>query len=97
MRRGTFYYSGPDGNGIVETDRSFCTLFPNPVSENLYFTFSGNYKQATFELFDIKGTKLISKIISSGDTEDMQALSSGIYFYTISANNEVQRGKLIKN
>ncbi len=72
------------------------TIYPNPVSEFLFFLFPDNCEQVDFELFDMKGKKLLYKTIKNGEKSDMQELPNGVYIYNLITNEKILCGKLIK-
>lgn len=62
-----FYYSEQNLTSVSETNVAVVNVYPNPVSENISFTFSDNYNQITFELFDMQGRKLLNRKIKNGE------------------------------
>ena len=93
----TYYYTdlGIISNGLTEIEEFI--VYPNPFSDYLTFNFDGEDSQITFELFDIQGSKVLSKSISNGDRLNMKSLNYGVYFYQIYYTGKWYSGKLIKN
>jgi len=74
-------------------------VYPNPVNNELTINHNLLVKEGTIslEIMDIMGRILINKTINNTNNQiDITVLSSGLYFYTISQNdNVVQSGKLV--
>ncbi|HET9057650.1 MAG TPA: T9SS type A sorting domain-containing protein [Chitinophagaceae bacterium] len=76
------------------------SVFPNPTVSNLVLLITNlENKNLSYQLSDIKGKILESKIISRSRTQiNMNALPSAIYFLNIfQKNKKVQFYKIIKN
>lgn len=73
-------------------------IFPNPTTSVLNINFSGkklSKMQAT--LTDIQGKKLLVAISSMNQLElDLSKFSSGVYFVTVSANDQKVTRKIVK-
>lgn len=91
-----YYYSGHIPTGISENTIRDFKIYPNPASNHVTITTSENYKTITFELYSIDGKKLIERQINSYESVSMEALSSGLYIYNITADGKRQTGKIIK-
>ena len=94
--RSTFYYSDQTINSVEQINRNISKIYPNPVKSLLSFSFSENVDNVTFELFDIQGRKIMTKVIKNDDQVNMQELNDGIYFYRLINANKIQTGKLVK-
>jgi serine protease AprX len=95
----------PPGGGeavsVDLTEQKLILVTPNPVKEKIVFrllrTMSSN---SDIEIFDNTG-KLIKRIsISAGNREVVwdakdDAVSSGVYFYSVKTENKTCSGKLI--
>ncbi|KXX71101.1 T9SS type A sorting domain-containing protein [Flammeovirga sp. SJP92] len=71
------------------------TVFPNPVKDFLKIHASQQYGTLQFEMFDLKG----NKIIQTNDKNEInvQEIPSGYYHYIITLDNsKIFKGKLIK-
>ena len=73
------------------------SVFPNPASDYITIIFAGEYPQATFELFDATGRRVILRQLENGERLNLEGIQKGIYFYRISAKEQMQSGELIKN
>jgi len=90
--------------GISQNNNEDFTFdaYPNPSNGNINFSFNLNKSQTIiFNIKDISGKEIYSstnhldagtQIITWNGSENVE---SGIYFYTVSLNNEVKSGKLI--
>jgi len=91
----TIYYEGASGQTAIHKNEKV-SIFPNPVSKYLNFSFTGNSNSATFELFDTQGRKLVTKKINNNEQLNLDDLNSGLYLYNIHVDGNMQSGKLIK-
>lgn len=75
-------------------------IYPNPLtSDKLFFEFNNLDKiDLTFEISDIKGMKILSKIVSTNsDFIDLSGIDKGIYFVKLLQENKIiEVHKLIK-
>ncbi len=72
-------------------------IYPNPVQHTLYVEFADPaIRIATFEVFDIHG-RLHYRQAGDAQQINIGTLPQGIYFYkVITTNNQVARGKFVK-
>lgn len=81
--------------GINVTEQNDISIYPNPVSDNVYIK---NYKKVkTLEIFDVSGEKIkeINNLIS--DEINLSDLKKGIYLFQIhTVGNKIQM-KIVKN
>lgn len=92
----SYYYSEQILTDISDVEDEKIGLFPNPVSDNINFCFTGNVNIAVFELYDTQGRKLLTKQISNNDRLNLDFLNSGTYLYNIYLDGNKQSGTLIK-
>jgi len=83
----------------VPKDQGKLLLYPNPTSDWLYITLSERegFRQAMFELYDIKG-KLVQKVEISGSSSiDLRkwSLTPGVYIARIRTAEQVHMEKII--
>jgi len=75
-------------------------VYPNPADDILYIEFSNKTDHIyTISIFDVLGKEILHKYIntSTKSSIDIQYLESGMYFYSISTNNQtLEKGKFIK-
>lgn len=89
------FYSEHSRTSIDGFDNEIIALYPNPVSDNLQIRLA--IKSAKFELYDIKGNKLLSKEINNSETLDLKNYKKGIYIYHILSDGEKHIGRLLKD
>jgi hypothetical protein len=82
--------------GDVTDDHLNIKIYPNPVTDYLFFHFSGKFYYADFSLFTINGKKILHRKITPGQKLNLKYLPSASYIYTISSEGKFQQGKLIK-
>lgn len=84
-----------------DVQNSFVRLYPNPTSNNITFEMNlpSNVKEFELSIFDNSGTEITRKRIDSGSRRlvyDINDLSSGMYFYSLRAQErQYQTGKFI--
>lgn len=72
-------------------------VYPNPTNSNIFFTLSGDINEAFLTVYSVLGQKVIEKqITNQASIVSLQSLHSGVYFYTLDANNFHKTGKIIK-
>ncbi len=95
--KGDYYYSEHNVSSVDETGIDISKVYPNPCSEYLTFSFSGNYLQITFELFDLQGRKLMTREIKANETISLEGLENGLYVFELSTpDGNKQSGRLVK-
>jgi serine protease AprX len=88
-----------NGMGIVDAkdDNKKLNTYPNPVSQDLFITFSTNNDSIELYVFDILGKLVIQKHVTVSNSRiDMTSLSSGMYIVKLQSSNETKTIKLIK-
>lgn len=91
-----YYYSEDNSTNVNELGKEISKIYPNPVAENLTLSIAGNNANATFDLFDLQGRKLLSKVVNNNERISLKNMDSGMYIYRINVNGNKQTGKLIK-
>ncbi|MCV9927024.1 S8 family serine peptidase [Flavobacterium sp. LS1R49] len=72
-------------------------VYPNPTDSNLFFAFSEDINEAFVTVYSILGQKVVEKqITNQAPFVSLQELRSGVYFYTLDANDLHKTGKIIK-
>ncbi|MCY1723357.1 T9SS type A sorting domain-containing protein [Prolixibacteraceae bacterium Z1-6] len=93
-----YYYSESNITDVNNFDKQTVKVYPNPVQDYLYMVMPDNSMSFKFEVFDITGHLLLNKYATSNTPVNMRGISPGMYLYRITTlQNEVVRGKLIKN
>jgi len=74
------------------------TVFPNPVRDKVYFTYSQISDKAVLTIYDVSGKVVHTrKTFADGKIEvDTKKLAVGLYFVMIRDNNRVYTGKFIR-
>lgn len=81
-------------NFLVSSDFS---MFPNPAKTFISFSFSNENYEASVAIYSVLGQKLIEKqITNQNPILSVEALNSGLYFYTFDAEGLHKTGKIIK-
>jgi photosystem II stability/assembly factor-like uncharacterized protein len=82
--------------GTTIFDEGQVSLYPNPVTDILQITAKTEINSVV--IFNINGQQLLNKDLNSMQGEiDLSALSTGIYFARVSANNATETFKIVKN
>ncbi len=95
----TYYYSIHLVNSIHtanDLESKSPVVYPNPFTNQLSIRLNNTNSQAVFELFDAQGRKVLSTCVQNSETIDLTNIARGVYFYTLSKDNNLHRGKLIK-
>ncbi len=91
-----YYYTEGNSTGVNDLGNNISKIYPNPVAKYLMFSIAGNNTNATFELFDLQGQKLLSKEVNSNERINLKNMDTGMYIYRINVDGNKQTGKLIK-
>ncbi|MFY0604143.1 MAG: S8 family serine peptidase [Flavobacteriaceae bacterium] len=71
-------------------------IYPNPVSNQLSFTFTNNQSEYQIDVYNVIGKKVISYIDLTSNSIDVSSLSRGIYILKMIHQSEYKTFKLIK-
>jgi hypothetical protein len=93
----TYYYSDFDPVSVQELAKEYSNAFPNPFNTYISFNLSNSDEKYFLEVFDGLGKRVIAQALINNEKVDTQNLGSGFYFYTLTSNNEIITGKMIKN
>jgi hypothetical protein len=77
----------------VQSDQIVC--YPNPATDHIRIQSKSDLNQATFELFDVNGRKILSEYLDEKATVAVQHVSSGLYIYKLSIDNSTFNGKIL--
>ncbi len=97
IQKSTYYFSMHSVSSIdtqKETLSSF--VYPSLFTDRLSFQLNNTDNQSVFELFNAQGQKVLSKQVNDTETINVAYLPRGIYLYTLSIDNKVIKGKLVK-
>jgi len=93
----TFYYSSATSTNITEIENTLFSVYPNPASEQVNFSWKGNYESLSLEMYLITGAKVMEQITFSGKPVSISKLKNGIYFFRLlNGQQTLHAGKLIK-
>lgn len=88
--RQTAYYSDLGGStGIEDKEESSLNIFPVPASETLTIHWDDSFSKLRFELYDLTGKKVISRLVDNNETLGVNHLAGGMYLYKLSNNNHL--------
>jgi hypothetical protein len=92
-----FHYSAAQPSNANRIEVGKFEVFPNPVSENVTFSWTDKQPQLMLELYRTNGTKIMERQIFSGKPVEIKNFDSGIYLYRLTHENEtIFTGKLVK-
>lgn len=90
-------------SGVSSQNGGRVSVFPNPFSNTVTFSFAGISGNADLQIFDTKGLKLHNKVIATeteGNTyvwsPESVSLPAGVYVYRINSTSGVITGKIIR-
>ncbi len=88
--RQTAYYSDfGSSTSIEDVPETPVSVFPNPASETVTFSWGEKYIRLNLELYDLTGKQVISRSIDNNETIGVDQLSRGIYLYKLTDNNDI--------
>ena len=92
-----FYYTKTSSLSTNSVELNSFSIYPNPTKGNLNINSSESLTNPIIELYDVKGSKIISNPFNFSEPIDVSGLQPSIYIYLIKDGNEVkQSGKVIK-
>ncbi|MGM0619751.1 MAG: T9SS type A sorting domain-containing protein [Bacteroidota bacterium] len=92
-----FYYSSIDASNVELTENNDFTVYPNPATDYITFSWAGNQQHLLLEVFKVDGVKMLEQQVSSGQNIQLENLESGVYLYKMKNENETLfSGKLVK-
>lgn len=91
-----FYYSGGIPTNIFLPEQARILMYPNPASDRVSFTWDGNLERLNLQIFQITGTKILERELTSNEQVSITDLNRGIYFVKLNnGKQEVYSGKLL--
>jgi len=91
----TFNYSEISSIQNNEKGDKYASIFFDPLFHCININIT-DIDDATFMLYDIKGSELIKQEINSNTIIQADYLNPGFYIFILKNRNEFQSGKLIK-
>jgi hypothetical protein len=95
MGTSTLHYSDHIVSGIPGNTTTDIKIYPNPASDFIYFELSDNSDDATVEIFDMQGRKVVIQEISGKQQISVSHLDKGLYIYKLVQNGIAQSGKIM--
>lgn len=93
----TFFYSGGTSTNISEFENSVVSVFPNPASESVNFSWKGNQEALSLQIYQVTGTMVIEQTVYSGRPVSISHLENGVYLYKLlNGQQNVKTGKMVK-
>ncbi len=92
-----YYFSGYKPDGIIETGKNIVTLYPNPASDQIFFSSDKITGKFEIELIDQQGRMVLSKEVLSNSPVQIDFLKNGLYLYRVKQDGKTGTGKLIIN
>ena len=72
-------------------------VYPNPANSTVSIAFPAGFETANIVLYDTLGHKVMQQQITAQTANiNVGNLNSGVYFYQIESNGNIQKGKLIR-
>ncbi len=82
---------------VGEAHKTGFLAYPNPVNNQVIFSFPTNLDKATVLLYNAQGQIVLPEVVlKSNETINLEYLDSGVYYYKIEGGSLVQTGKIIK-
>ena len=91
-----YHYSAQNINSISEISKNNLTVYPNPFTDFITFKNTDITGKMSLHIYDIQGRKVLSSTVTNNQKVSTEKLSNGIYIYSLEANGEAWKGKLIK-
>ncbi len=91
----SFIISVSGASSNMESLTETLNIYPNPVSDN--FVIDGFEGTATLYLFDITGTEVLTQVITSGESININDFSKGLYVAKIELSDAIITRSFIKS
>lgn len=89
---------GLNGDGEEDISKTYFVAYPNPTDDVVTVDFPEGFNSGKVVFYNVLGQKVIEKQVDNQqDSFSLGALSNGVYFYKIEADNLSKKGKIIKN
>ncbi len=85
--------------GLVQNQLNNFSVFPNPTSNQINFTYENNLENATLKIITITGQTVVDNLSISGNNfkYDVSSLANGIYIVQVNDGFSVKNSKFIKD
>lgn len=90
------YYTKESSLSTNSLETNSFSIYPNPTSHTIQINSSEHLKNPLFELYDVKGSVILSNPFKFTEPIDVRDLQPSTYIYNIKDGNEVkQTGKIL--
>ena len=94
--RSYWYYTKTPSLSTSSVESNLFSIYPNPTSSTLQINSSEYLKTPMFELYDVKGSKILSSPFKLTEPIDVSDLQPSMYIYNVKDGSEVkQSGKVL--
>tara|TARA_B100002019_G_scaffold137369_1_gene118386 strand:- start:69 stop:1790 length:1722 start_codon:yes stop_codon:yes gene_type:complete len=94
--RSYWYYTKTPSLSTNSVESNLFSIYPNPTSSTLQINSSEYLKTPMFELYDVKGSKILSSPFKLTEPIDVSDLQPSMYIYNVKDGSEVkQSGKVL--
>lgn len=91
-----WYYTKESSLSTNSVESNSFLIYPNPTSNSLHINSSESLLNPLFELYDVKGSKILSNPFKLTEPIDVSDLQPSMYIYNVKDGSEVkQSGKVI--
>ena len=91
-----WYYTKTSSLSTNSVESNSFSIYPNPTSNTLQINSSEYLKTPIFELYDVKGSKILSNPFKLTEPIDVSDLQPSMYIYNVKDGSEVkQSGKVL--
>ena len=85
------YYTKTPSLSTNSIETNSCSIYPNPTSNTLQINSSEYLKTPIFELYDVKGSKILSNPFKLTEPIDVSDLQPSMYIYNVKDRSEVKQ------
>ena len=94
--RSYWYYTKDSSLSSNSVESNLFSIYPNPTSNTLQINSTEYLKTPIFELYDVKGSKILSNPFKLTEPIDVSDLQPSMYVYNVKDGSEVkQSGKVL--
>jgi len=87
--KGFCYYSEVNSQGIELQQITDINLFPNPAIDFIKISWKTNHSKLRFQIYNLFGHLVLDKPITNNETVSIIDLSSGLYIFKLTENNQL--------
>lgn len=90
-----YFYKRNDSVSTSDIGSLTFSISPNPVQDFLHLEIENLSSAVQFQVYDTSGSPHLS-VLTRDSTIDVSGLSSGIYFYRLTADGKTGSGRFVK-